>query len=270
MNFPRAIFPPAMERFRDSTCTPSASLFARRTGVDIKRRRLVLAASDTSTDRWPARTGELCARCLQPFDAVPWPRPPISFDARARVYHCAGFLCGPRCYKALVLERSHGGRREWADEIALSAVARDYFGVELGSVAPAPPLEMLAVLYADELAKPGAMPDAARRAALALYRGDDFVCERARALPFVRVTFFCEMALADDAEQRARQANAAAVGMRVPVDQTRVIRRSDQPATQQMHHSRAASTSLFKTPVRRAPPRSIDKLMMPQRGAPVK
>lgn len=276
----------------DSTCTPSATVFARRTGVDIKRRRLVLAASDCDDNKkgepaWPRQTGELCARCLQPFDGVPWPRPPVSFSIRERLYLCAGYLCGPRCYKALILERCRGGRREWADETALAAVARDYFDVELADVEPAPPLEMLAVLYADALRhRDDGNAELARRSALALYRGREFVCERVRCLPFVRVTFFCEMALADDAEQRKRESNAAAAGTvaatttatatrdgeRTPqqqqqrqMEQLRVIRRATgRSATIATKHQQPPSQQQQQKPQQkraRCGPRSIECLL---------
>jgi hypothetical protein len=210
--------------FEDNTCSTSAFQFAKNVGIDPQVSRLALVCEDCTHADWPSTTTTkaLCIRCLQPFEGVPWPYP-ISYLSRERRYLCLGFLCNKHCAKAYVREKSRtafdGNRHQ--QERWLAAIAREHYGVDNWlEVEAAPPLPLLCKLYGQHISaltqatgEPVSAANAMVTEAMAATMRDYRNCAPCSVLPlpFVRATFFMEMALRDEREDRRRKENAARI-----------------------------------------------------------
>lgn len=245
--------------YEDSTCAPNAVQFAKRAGIDTHACRLVLVSENCESAEWPTKVDDaMCLRCLQPFSGVPWPRV-IGYCTKQKVYRCFGYLCRARCAKSDVRERSrHGASNGYhhTEESWLECVARDYYGVNLADVVPAPPLAYLPTLYGKHVRDGAANP---LQAAVDEYRDNTPQCSVVAQLPFVRTTFFMEMAHASQAEEDRRAQNSQRIqqpavtlensngGRLIEAQkqaQKQVLRRkSAQPASQSSIRAAAAAAS---------------------------
>jgi hypothetical protein len=176
---------------------------------------------------------------MQIFNAVPWPRP-LSYIAREKRYLCEGFLCGKRCAKAYVREKNSNSHYHTQDQW-LARIARDYYHIDnWHEVVAAPPLPQLCKLYNRYTNLP---------TALAEYNNNNDTCT-VLPLPFVRATFFMEMATQDNDEKQRRTDNAARLQSHQPVPLLesrggkRVLqRRTAQPASVAVSAAVAATES---------------------------
>lgn len=227
--------------FEDHTCCASAHQFAKNQGVNTAEGvRLTLVCEDCSTAEWPnTPVNAMCIRCMQVFTATPWPRP-LSYIAREKHYLCEGFLCGKRCAKSYVREKNSNSHYHTQDRW-LASIARDYYKVDnWHQIVPAPPLAQLCKLYNRHTNL---------STALAEYNDDTVKCT-VLPLPFVRATFFMEMATQDNDEKRRRTDNATRIQNHQPVPLLesrggkRVLqRRTAQPASVAVSAAVAATES---------------------------
>lgn len=242
--------------YEDSTCAPNAQQFAKRAGIDTHACRLILVSENCESAEWPTKVANaMCMRCLQPFSGEPWPRV-IGFCTKQKLYRCLGFLCRARCAKSDVRERSrHGASNGYhhTEESWLECVARDYYGVNLAEVVPAPPLAYLPTLYGKHV-RDNACANPLQ-AAVDEYRDGTPQCSVVAQLPFVRTTFFMEMAHASQAEEDRRAQNSQRIqqpavtlensngGRLIEANKQVLRRKSAQPASQSSIRAAAAAAT---------------------------